>query len=278
VTKIVSLFILLLLIVAFCKNRQTLHNGHLTADPPNIASYGTIGQIPVPAGYERVIAETNSFSEWLRQIRLKRDSKVYLYNGTLKANQLSQFAVLDISVGNSDLQQCADAIMRLRAEYFFNQNNINAIHFKATAGNELSFAKWLKGERYKLKGNKLFAYITKPSPDDKRVQLDKFLEIVFTYCGTLSLEKETRSINLNDIQIGDVFVKGRGHAMMVVDVAVNHEGKKMYMLAQSAMPAQDIHIVKNPMDEKVSPWYEIGTGSKIITPEWIFFKNQVKRW
>jgi len=46
-----------------------------------------------------------------------------------------------------DLQQCADAIMRLRAEYFFNQDNIDSICFKAMDGTGLSFAKWMRGER-----------------------------------------------------------------------------------------------------------------------------------
>ena len=29
------------------------------------------------------------------------------------------------------------------------------------------------------------------------------------------------------------------------------------MLAQSYQPAQDIHIVVNPLNEKMSPWYEV---------------------
>jgi Domain of unknown function (4846) len=37
--------------------------------------------------------------------------------GDMKARQDVQYAVLDISVGNRDLQQCADAVMRIRGEY-----------------------------------------------------------------------------------------------------------------------------------------------------------------
>ena len=66
--------------------------------------------------------------------------------------------------------------------------------------------------------------------------------------------------------------------MIVVDVAVNSERKKIFMLAQSYMPAQDIHIVRNPLNEKMSPWYEIGEVEKIITPEWIFKKEQLRSW
>jgi hypothetical protein len=50
------------------------------------------------------------------------------------------------------------------------------------------------------------------------------------------------------------------------------------MLAQSYMPAQDIHIVKNPVDDKLSPWYEVNNAEEIITPEWTFLRNQLRRW
>src|SRR5712675_2018064 len=83
------------------------------------ASYKTIGEIKMPDGCKRIPAQPGSFGEWLRAIPLRKDNHVYLYNGLPKRNQTAQFAVLDISVGNKDLQQCADAVMRLRAEYLF---------------------------------------------------------------------------------------------------------------------------------------------------------------
>ena len=83
--------------------------------------YAAISEIPLPAGYSRVKTEKNSFGEWLRQRPLKTDKTVYLFDGTEKQNQAAQFAVLDVSVGERDLQQCADAVMRLRAEYLFAQ-------------------------------------------------------------------------------------------------------------------------------------------------------------
>ena len=82
------------------------------------------------------------------------------------------------------------------------------------------------------------------------------------------------------MQPGDVFIKGGfpGHAMIVVDVAVNKKGEKIFMLAQSYMPAQDIHIVKNPGNETLSPWYVLGEGATIVTPEWKVRKDQLRSW
>jgi len=44
------------------------------------------------------------------------------------------------------------------------------------------------------------------------------------------------------------------------------------------MPAQDIHIVKNPGNEKLSPWNDAGEEGIILTPEWKFRKEQLRSW
>ena len=110
----------------------------------------------------------------------------------------------------------------IKGRVFFNQDNIDSIRFKATDGTDLSFAKWIKGERYRLKGARLVAYSSGSFGGNKRQQLEQFLEVVFSYCGTISLSKETKPVNdLNNLQAGDVFIKAGspGHAMIVVDVA-----------------------------------------------------------
>jgi hypothetical protein len=280
--KIVSFCSAILLVVAFCNRDKQLPDHNISAGQTLQAPcYPDIGEIPVPGGYQRITVKNNSFGEWLRKLRLREDSKVYLYNGSLKRNQSAQFAVLDIPVGHKDLQQCADAVLRLRATYFLDQNESASIVFNGSDGTPLSFAKWLKGERYKLNGSRLLAYQLVPSFDGKNIQFEQYLEIVFSFCGTYSLDKATINVNdLSDIEPGDVFVKvgSPGHAMIVVDVALNNKGEKIFMLAQSYMPAQDIHIVKNPMDRLLSPWYRATSLPAIITPEWTFHQHQLKRW
>ena len=73
--------------------------------------------------------DSNSFAQWLLHVPLKKDKTVYLFNGSVKKNQAAQFAVLDVSTGNKNLQQCADAVMRLKAEYLFAKQQFNAIIF-----------------------------------------------------------------------------------------------------------------------------------------------------
>src|SRR5690349_16534601 len=72
-----------------------------------------------PKGFSRKRAAVSSFESWLRSLPLRNDKTVYLYNHLPKRNQQAQFAVLDMPIGNQDLQQCADVVMRLRAEYLY---------------------------------------------------------------------------------------------------------------------------------------------------------------
>jgi hypothetical protein len=237
-----------------CTNESPVENSISESKP----QFKAVKEIPPPPGFSRIPAEENTFTGWLRNLRLKEGNHVYLYDGTLKKKQSVQFAVLDIPVGKKDLQQCADAVIRLRAEYLFEQKRFNEISFADNNGKEY---KWQQG--------------------DDRIAFEKYLEMVFGWCGSASLEKQLKPVlNKEEIQPGNVFIKGGfpGHAMIVVDVAINQKGEKLFMLAQSYMPAQDIHIVKNPLNDQLSPWYEVKNADIILTPEWKFYAKELRRW
>jgi hypothetical protein len=80
--------------------------------------------------------------------------------------------------------------------------------------------------------------------------------------------------------IGDVFIEAGspGHAEIIVDMAENENGEKIFLLAQSYMPAQQTQILLNPNDEKISPWYSLEGYDKLVTPQWTFELNQLKRF
>jgi hypothetical protein len=219
--------------------------------------YTNIDQIPIPEGYERTVVESGSFAVWLRKIGLKADNTVYLFDGSKKANQSAQFAVLDISVGKKNLQQCADAVMRIRAEYLFSKTYFDKIIFTDNNGTPYVFRQ-----------------------PHNRTNFDAYLNRVFGMCGSASLSKQLRYSTMRQILPGDVLIRGGfpGHAVIVMDVAVDSVGNKIYLLAQSYMPAQDIHILNNPSNKKLSPWYQVNDDEVIETPEYIFTKSELKKW
>ncbi|MNJ86484.1 hypothetical protein D3C87_39830 [compost metagenome] len=233
-----------------------------------------------PEGYKRSAADSSSFGFYLRNLPLKKHgSAVYLYNGSLKGNQSAHVAVIDVSVGKRDLQQCADAVMRLRGEYLFRQQRFSDIHFRFVSGFNCEYSKWREGNRVALRGNAVFWQKT-AAPDKSYAGFLKYMETVFNYASTLSLDKELGSIELKDVAIGDVLIRGGspGHAVIVVDMAENPSGEKLVLLAQSYMPAQDIQVLVNPMNTSTSPWFNLGERARIYTPEWTFEAFQLKRF
>ena len=250
---------------------------------PWLKNYSTddkiINLIPVPKGYEREKVPINSFAYWLHQIPLiKTNNEVHLYNGELKKNQNAHFAILNIDVGKEDLQQCADAVMRLRSEYLFHTNQLDKIHFNYTSGDNASWNAWRLGKRPIINGNQV-SWQQKYTTDNSYDNFKKYLRNIFMFCGSLSLSRELKSKNdIHQIKAGDVFIIGGtpGHAEIVMDVAINKKtGKKIFLLAQSYMPAQQIQLLKNPMNEELSPWYEEDFDNELNTPEFTFNKNNL---
>jgi hypothetical protein len=233
-----------------------------------------------PQPYQRNESKADTFEWFLRNLPLKEHgSKVLLYDGREKNDKVHE-AVIKLDVGKADLQQCADACMRLRSEFLFKEKRYAEIHFNFTNGWRADYSKWMEGYRINVNGNQC-SWQKQASPDNSYATFRKYLDKVFSYAGTLSLSKELTSVKLSEIKPGDVFIQGGspGHAVMVVDVAINPKsGKKIFMIAQSYMPAQEIHVLKNPKKESISPWYELTDNEDLLTPEWIFKKGSLKRF
>lgn len=259
-----ALFIFIILISFSCHNNADSSGIKNNVNPTTAIitlddnPYANIKNIPLPAGFERISCTADSFACFLRNIELKKDKAVYLFNRQPKLNQSAQFAVLNVAVDNRDLQQCADAVMRLKAEYQFTQKEFEKIVFF---------------------DNDHIAY--KFLPPYTRNNFSTYLNRVFGMCGTASLSKQLRRVaDFSEIQTGDVLIRGGfpGHAVIIMDVAMNAAGQKIYLLAQSYMPAQDIHVLNNPMNKSLSPWYTVNDNSIIQTPEYTFYRNELKRW
>ncbi len=233
----------------------------------------------LPEGFSRVEIEEGSFQQYLRGLGLKpHGSKVLYFDGREKNKENVYAAVVDMEIGSRDLQQCADAIIRLRAEYFYGRGEYDKIHFNFTNGFRVDYTKWMEGYRIAVDGNNT-SWVKRTEASSSYESFRKYLDIVFAYAGTISLEKELETVELADMEIGDVFIQGGspGHAVIVVDMAENKEtGERIFMLAQSYMPAQEIQILHNPENESISPWYSISFGDTLKTPEWTFDSSALK--
>ena len=235
-------------------------------------------RINVPKGYTRTKAKENNLSDFLRKYPLKEaGSPVLLYDGTPKGIQSDHAAVFKLPIENYDLQQCADSIMRVYAEYYWSTEQYDKIGFHFSGDFVAEYSKWRDGYRISVNGDNC-SWKKSAAYDDSYENFVKYMKIVFSYAGTFSMEGETKETMLSQIKVGDVFLKGGspGHVVMVVDVCENPEGKKAFLLAQGYMPAQEFHVLKNDLHEE-NPWYfEEEVEYPFHTPEYTFEEGSLK--
>lgn len=232
----------------------------------------------LPPGFARKESEAGSFAYYLQNLPLKpAGTKVRYYDGREKSAEV-YLAVVDYSLGARDLQQCADAVIRLRAEYLYAAGRFNEIQFKFVNGFKADFSKWASGYGISVNGNNV-SWIRNSNNNSSYASFQKYLDLVYAYASTLSLEKELTAKPFSDLAIGDVFIQAGspGHCVIVVDLAVNEStGEKIFMLAQSYMPAQDIQVLKG--DDEGSPWFSANLKDLLRSPEWTFKPSDLKTW
>lgn len=239
-----------------------------------------LNRVNCPEGFTRVELERGSFGQWLRSYPLLPGrGNVMLFNGDPKPRQDVHFAVLDLPLSTGDLQQCADAVIRMRAEYLFYTDKADAIHFNYTSGDQINYSDWVAGKRPVVNGNQV-SWKQYSATQIDRNSFESYIKNVFTYAGSHSLQQELKQVEDGKALPGDVLIQGGfpGHAMLVMDVAMNEEGEQIILLAQSYMPAQQMHIVKNSTGGIQQPWIPFDNEAVTSTPEWSFQSNSLFRF
>jgi hypothetical protein len=234
-------------------------------------------RVPPPAGFWRKPEPAGSFADWLRGLPMKdAAARVHYFDGRPKPIDVHA-AVVDIDVGKRDLQQCADAIMRLRAEWQLGTRRRQDIGFDFTGGGRVEYLRWAEGGRPSPDGR---TWRIGQARDESYAGFRKYMDLVFAYAGTMSLERELAPVAIGPVLTGDVIIKGGfpGHAVLVADMAIGADGERRYLLVQSYMPAQEIHVLIDPSSPTRSPWYRLETTTAIVTPEWSFAPGSVRRW
>lgn len=230
---------------------------------PMVNQYGktVLERFDAPLGYNRARVAGDSFASYLRSLPLKPDgSLVTYYNGETKPNNNIYVSVVDMPISNRNLQVSTNAVMRLISEYLYGRQDYEKIAFHADK-EKLSFVEFAH-EDYSAK------------------KFQSYMDFVMERISTPNFCADLKAVPLHDIKIGDIFVQNslpNGHAVIVVDMVENNRGDKLFLLAQSFQPAQEIQIISNPNQEELSPWYELKEG-ELLTPEWRFMTSDLMRF
>jgi len=216
--------------------------------------------------------EKDSWQYFLQHLPVV-DSPVVDYTGKKVRQQFKSAGVIPYDVGKADLQQCADALMRLRAEYLFAQNQLDKIGFHFVSGQFYSFKDYCAGKKPVPSGNSVKFITSSPSERD-HASLRKYLDIVYTYASTISLAKEL--LPAKEFEVGAVVIHpgSPGHCFIIIDEMKNSKNEKFYQLAEGYSPAQSIYVLKNGDG---TPWHQLNTGF-IETASYLFSSYELKKF
>ena len=229
-----------------------------------------VDAIPPPSGYTRVAVEEGSFGAWLRGLPLRPAGTPVLHYGggrILAEDDARLAAVAELDVGQVNLQQCADSIIRLHAEWLWSRGEKERIAYRFTSGHRAEWRRYAEGDRARVAGSKV-SWVRSGPVDASRASFCSYLDLVFTYAGTLSISAEAKRPSRAEVRPGDFFVLGGspGHAVLVLDVAQDAAGRRVGLLGQGFIPAQDFHVLAG----RDGPWFPLD-GNEVATPFWAPF-------
>jgi hypothetical protein len=237
-------------------------------------------RVNVPKDYKRVSYDKGSFQDYIRNYKLKPfGSKIINFDDSEYFWQGGHIGVLEIPVPKNGLQQCADALIRIRSEYLWDNNRKDDIGFNFTSGHYCSWNKYAEGYRPTINGNKVTFNKTAAANHSKE-NFYNYLNLLYMYSGTLSLFNELKSIDDSDLKIGDMLIKGGspGHIVMICDEIINENGEKLFLLFQGNTPAQSVHLVKNLEDSNISPWYQLKEAQVVPVSNYTFSSSKFVRF
>src|SRR5690606_317139 len=152
-------------------------------------------------------------------------------------------AIVLLDVGDRNVQQCADTAIRLHAEYAWSIGKADEIGYHFTSGDYTGWYEWRNGESLVVEDGDVVRKKGK-SRSATHENFRRYLTRVFVYAGTRSLRLDTDPVP-NDVPLaaGDVFNQGGspGHAVVILDIAEADDGRRVALLGQGYMPAQDMH-------------------------------------
>lgn len=225
-----------------------------------------------PPGFARVELAPGSFGAWLRALPLlAAGTSVLSFRGDviLPSDHENLAAVVALDVGARDLQQCADSVIRLHAEWLWATGRRD-MSYRAAAGAVIPFERWARGERIVAQGNNLSWTLAK-KPDHGHHALRTYLDAVFTWANTGSLARDTLPVATADLRPGDFVVQpgAPGHAVLVLDLARAPDGRRAVLLGQGFMPAQSFQVLR---PSRRGAWFFLDdSASSLVTPFWAPF-------
>jgi hypothetical protein len=229
----------------------------------------------IVASYSSTNTDPQSWTGFLQHLPVV-NKPILDYQGRVIGSQEKHVGIIPYDVGKADLQQCADALMRLRAEYLFAQQKFDEIGFHFVGGQFYTWRDYCKGLRPVPSGNDIrWTHGSVQSKD--HASLRAYLDIVYMYASTISLARELKPAA--DFAIGTVIIHpgSPGHCSIIIDERSDAAGHRSFRLAEGYTPAQSIYVLRNPNGSANDPWQTLSKGP-IITASYTFTDYQLGKF
>lgn len=227
-------------------------------------------RFPTPPGYTRIALAPGSFGAWLRGLPLAAAGTPVLNNSgdaAFAANDDYVAAVVAIDVGAGDLQQSADAVVRLHGEWLWSNDQLGAIGYRSSTKLDMPFSRWAKGQRLLASGPNVF-WVVKTKPREPTYNdFRQYIDAVMLWSNNVSLATRAKHVaDPAELTAGDFFLqsRGKGHAILVLDVAQKPTGERVALLGQALQnPAQSIHVMRLGHE---TAWFSLRPPNAVLTP------------
>jgi hypothetical protein len=223
-----------------------------------------ITRFALPDGYQRTDTLPATFAFFLQHLPLlPPKTPVKFYDGATNTSS-HPAAVIDMETGDKNLQQNVQAVIRLWAEYLFEQKQFANIHFHINNGELIPYEQWAQG--MKLVINRKTYWTKTPSNPRQYQTFRRYLNFIFTNSDFQTLSQDMERSTADNMAPGDILVSGNNtenYVVMVLDVAVHPEtGETLVLLVSGGNPAQSIQVLQY-------------TGENKTTGAWFPVKNDV---
>lgn len=219
----------------------------------------SVGEIPVPAEYQRIDIPDASFSEWIQNLPLKPNKTIIAFDSSrVNRSYYNVFAVLDMPLlFDIDLEQCADYCMRLWAEYHKGAGKLDRFYLFDYSGERVMFSG--SGRNFM-----------------------QFLRHSMAYSNSHSLKTGCIAIDSADLKPGDMVVQNRdggiGHVSMILDACEDSVSNKLFLIGFGFMPAQEFHIEMANDRYGVDGWFTVDGYYRFLDDTFDFGKPVLRRF
>lgn len=274
---IVFLFSFSFIAGAFAQNKSLL----------NLNDEGTVikDRVEVPDGYIRPPFPESSFQNFLRSMPMKKaGAKVMKYDGYNKFFDCYA-AVVDMDFPmESDVIHSEHTIQLIRSLYFYKTEKYDLMRFSYDDNRNMDFFEYGSGIRFVWQDS-IYVKEEIASEDFSINAFNNYLGDLYGESTTRGLKADTREIEFGEMSVGDLLLQpgnqhSKGHTVMVMDMAIDPlTGERLVLFGQGFEPTQDFHIIDNPYEEDISPWYRVDEDAHFFsTIQWTFRKKHCRRF